>query len=580
MSEPVSRSEFEALLDSMRALEQRVTRLEGEVRVAEREPANERVPAMEVQLSASGEATMTPPGMTAGSTNAAPILGKALLGLAGAYLLRALTELGTIPMGPGVALGMVYAMGWLGLAARGAAGRRLEAMMYSLTSVLILTPLLWEAVVRFHAVPRPLAAVSLVIFTVLGLTISWRKNLAHIAWVATLAGVLTSAGLLIATHDLVPFTLGLLAIAAAVECSACFEHWLHERWVVAVVADLAVLILTDVSTRSGGLPESYVPIRPGWVICAQLLLLSIYLASAMTRTLWRGLPFRNLEVFQCFVAFALAVGGGLRITQSAPAMTAALASICLLFGGASYLVSTSFLEGLGHRGRNFYLYSSFGFLLTIVGAGILLSPALLGAVSALFALVFFVLAARWNRLTLRWHGTLYLAFAAILSGALGAAFSIVVGGAGLASLSVSAWIGAASALVACLHFHRAAPAETAWARAAAFVIAAISAVTSIGIVAGACTAALGLDPAYSATLRTAVILGAAIFLAWTGQRSGRAELSWTVYLLMALAGYKFLVADFARQHTLSLVVSLAMFGGAMLLLPRFFQKAPGDVAPS
>ena len=42
-----------------------------------------------------------------------PIFGRALLGIAGAYLLRALTELGVLPRASGIALGIVYAVLWL-----------------------------------------------------------------------------------------------------------------------------------------------------------------------------------------------------------------------------------------------------------------------------------------------------------------------------------------------------------------------------------------------------------------------------------------------------------------------------------
>src|SRR5512138_1355753 len=46
------------------------------------------------------------------------LLGKSLLGLALAYALRALTENGSLPVGAGVGLGLVYALAWLIWAAR------------------------------------------------------------------------------------------------------------------------------------------------------------------------------------------------------------------------------------------------------------------------------------------------------------------------------------------------------------------------------------------------------------------------------------------------------------------------------
>src|SRR5689334_286176 len=153
-----------------------------------------------------------------------PVLGRALLGLAGAYLLRALTESGTFAPKIGVGVGLLYAIGWLVWAARTPAARRIEAALHSLTSVLVLAPLLWEATVRFHAVSTWTAGAILLFFTVFGLAVSWRKDLLIVATIATMAGLGTAAALLLATHDVPPFTFVFLAIAAAVEVSACLEH--------------------------------------------------------------------------------------------------------------------------------------------------------------------------------------------------------------------------------------------------------------------------------------------------------------------------------------------------------------------
>ena len=71
-----------------------------------------------------------------------PVLGRALLGLAGAYLLRALTESGTFAPKAGVAIGLLYALLWLVWAARTPAARRIETALRALTSVLVLSPLL------------------------------------------------------------------------------------------------------------------------------------------------------------------------------------------------------------------------------------------------------------------------------------------------------------------------------------------------------------------------------------------------------------------------------------------------------
>ena len=103
------------------------------------------------------------------------MLGRALLGLAGAYLLRALTESGTLAPEVGVAVGLLYAILWLVWAARTPPRAGVEAAIHSLTAVLVLAPLLWEATLRFHAVPPGRPAASCCSSRSSGSAVSWRK---------------------------------------------------------------------------------------------------------------------------------------------------------------------------------------------------------------------------------------------------------------------------------------------------------------------------------------------------------------------------------------------------------------------
>ncbi|MCC6861658.1 MAG: hypothetical protein IT158_24015, partial [Bryobacterales bacterium] len=365
-----------------------------------------------------------------GTAGLVPLLGKALLGLSAAYLLRALSEFGVLPLTAGMAVGMVYALWWLLLAARTALEERAHAAVYALTSVLILVPLLWETSVRFHAVPGWIAAGVLVLFAVFGLAISWRKDLAVIAWITTLAGLLAACGLLLATHDLAPFILALLAMAAAVEYSACLEHWLRERWVVAITADLAVLLLTYLFTRPGGLPEGYAAISTGGVIGIQIALLAIYLSSTIVRTLWRHFTFTAFEIAQCVAAFLISTSGALRAAEGDPAALAAVAVFCLVCGALCYLVSFAFLERKGRRDRNFYTYAAFGLLLVLTGSRLLLSGAGYLLLWALLGVLFLRMGRAAGRMMLKWHGAAYLALASLGSGLAGYAAARFLTGSG------------------------------------------------------------------------------------------------------------------------------------------------------
>ena len=197
MSQPGMPPDWDELRREMRAFERRIARIEERLELPSAAP-----PPVPIQPAAPEVSRVA----LAEGASAIPVLGRALLGLAGAYVLRALTESRALPQQAGVVAGMIYAILWLLWAARTPTGRRVEAALYSLTSALVLGPLLWESTIRFRAISTWTAAAVLFLFTVFGLVISWRKNLLLVATIATLTGVLTAAALLIGSHDVMPFT--------------------------------------------------------------------------------------------------------------------------------------------------------------------------------------------------------------------------------------------------------------------------------------------------------------------------------------------------------------------------------------
>lgn len=557
--------DLEALTRQVRALEMRVGALERQIAGY---PADwGRPEGVEAAPSVSAVPSL-------GETvKLVPVAGKALLGIAGAYLLRALTEFAVLPSTAGVAAGIIYALLWLVLAAR---AQGLPAALNGATSVLILMPLLWEAIMRFHAISTWTAAGVLVLFSVFGLAISWRRNLSVIAWLTTLAGLAAATALLMATYDLAPFTLAILAIAAAVEFCACLDHWLRERWIVAVTADAAVLLLTYFVTRAGGLPEGYAAIPRNTALIALTALLAIYLSSTIFRTLLRGFTFTSFETTQWGLAFLLSIGGALRVARGDSGAVHAVALFGLICGVACYVVSFAFLESAGTRNRNFYSYSTFGFLLVFTGIRILASGTALALILSGLGLVCFGAGRQGRRMTLEWHGGVYIVLASMLSGlAVWAGAMLLGAGREWVSPGPDGWIAAAAALAGYGLVQPQKP-DAPWTdRLLVLVAGANCAWTVAGFAAGAAIAFLGSarNASYYPTLRTAVLTVLAIFLAWSGARWRRFELVWLVYPFMVLTAYKLLVQDLPQGETLALFVSLLLYGGALVLLPRILQRA-------
>ena len=125
---------IQELLLAQRGLEARLSRLEALLGAAG--PARQpRTPVKAV----TPNPTAGPSGLDVGLAD----LGQALLLMAGAFMLRAFTDSGLLPLLGGVALGLVYAVLWIGLAGRAAGrGKPVRALTYGITAALIAYPIL------------------------------------------------------------------------------------------------------------------------------------------------------------------------------------------------------------------------------------------------------------------------------------------------------------------------------------------------------------------------------------------------------------------------------------------------------
>ena len=96
-------------------------------------------------------------------THALPArLGRLLVILGGAFMLRALTESETVGLNVGVGLGLAYALAWTALAERtGRSGRKADATFYGLATTMIAFPLLIEATLRMKVFSSVSAASSM-----------------------------------------------------------------------------------------------------------------------------------------------------------------------------------------------------------------------------------------------------------------------------------------------------------------------------------------------------------------------------------------------------------------------------------
>lgn len=499
------------------------------------------------------------------------VVGKSILGLAGAYLLRAISESGTIPALLGALVTVVYAACWLIAAWRAGARDRMVANLFGATAAAMVFPMLWETTVGLHLLTPPSAAILLLLFASASLAVAWRDDLTAVVWITAGAGSLVGLALLLATQHVVPLALALLAVAAGLEATACRDRWMGVRAVVSLAADLAVFVSLTAIARPSGLPESYAPYSAGVAMALAGGLLAVSLAGTVVRTLVRGTAITKMEVLQLAIAVALAMGGGLRLAATAiPVGVAAVAG-----GAACYLVSFAFLERHPGTNRNFYVYSTLALILVSAGSVVLLRGVPLTAVSMIAAVASTGMGNRWERTTVRLHGVLYLLLGCAASGVIATTLGRILAYPAQApppmdSAALVAVAGSLCCYGALLLAERTAV-ETLRDGYAALFVAGVLALALAGLLAGVIP---GFAGELAVGVRTALLSSSAILLAFLGKRWNRRELSWLVYPAMALTIYKLVAVDLRHANAVSLSLALLFVGAAFLLLPRLLGAPP------
>ena len=336
-------------------------------------PNREGVPRTAAAPEARVESVAPRNALLAGAVG---LVGRTLMALGGAYLLRAVTETGALPPLAGIVAGLAYSGLWLLLADRAAAhGRRLSAVFHGVATAMIAYPLVWETTTRFGLLSHAAAAALVPLLVALGLGLAWRHRLGGIAWINGLAGLATAFGLLQVTHDLVTFTAALLLIALLVELTALRDRWLGLRWPTALVLDVAVLQTVLIAVRADGPPPGFPSLSSTSVIAVGLALPVLYLGSTAIRTLVRSRAVRPFEVVQAAIALLIGFGGTLGVVRFTGAATLAVGAFGLLLAAACYAVAFAFIERREGIGRNFYVYTTFAGLLTLAGAWLTLAPS-------------------------------------------------------------------------------------------------------------------------------------------------------------------------------------------------------------
>jgi hypothetical protein len=511
-SGPELAKQVAALAESLRSVEARLAALEG------------------AAAAVSPRAVPVPPAQPVPAASAAPesplssyaaLAGKCLFVLAGAFLVRALTDSGTLPRGAGVALGLAYAMTWLVVADRtGRNGSVAAATAWGVTALVIACPLVWEASTRFNVLPAPAAAGALFAVAVAALAASVRRNLHALAWASVLSALLAAIALLVTTHALIAFATFLALLTAVSWAASVRTGWPGLPWAPAAVADLVVLEVVWIASRPEGLPEAYLGLSPGAVLALALALFAAPLAGTVRRAFFRvGTPdaFEAVQLGAALFLFVFAVSRLTPLAGLPPSLVWGLAGLAAAVApertvgsmapayGAVLLVAAAFASGL-------VAFAGHAFLGSPVAA--MPSPDSI--------LVLSVSAVATALLTRR-----------VRAGASGRAL-----------------------------------------RGAMFTLAGVS-ILGVGALAErglALVVAPDGDPGRTASVRTAVLAAASLLLAACGRLSALSGLARLATPVLAFCGLKLLFEDFPHGRPSTLVATFVLYGAALMIVPRMLRS--------
>jgi hypothetical protein len=472
------------------------------------------------------------------------LIGRGVLVLGGAYVLRALVDVRALPVALGAILALAYAAASLVLADRAARhGAPLSTAFHGATALAVAVPLVDELVVRFQIVGPHVGAALLGAFGAGAGLVAHRRRVTALAWIAVMATVAAGAVLAVQTR-LAPVLALLAGVAAAGAWTARRLRARYLVWPAIVVGDLFALIVAQLvlAERSRTGP-----------VAVLVVLLAFFAASMGALQLAAETSIAEVAAAAATLACVLVEG----------ARAAHAAGHGPWFGGAVLAIAAAGWTQ-ARRTRDPW-FSAWWVLAALIALAVLAD----GATLALFDLALagaLLAAARRAPPGATLHAVAALGAAALASGLLAFAWGALAGvpsAPPLAALVVLGAICGAAVLVGD------APPTSPWVeRAAAPAAFAFALAGAAGLTAWAAIACAHADLALTATLRTGVLTTGTIVVALASRvarfRAARA----LVYPLLMATGAKVVLEDLRLGVAVNLFVAFALYGAALMLAPR------------
>jgi hypothetical protein len=561
-----------SLEDRIEAIERRLEAIEHRLAGGASETAaSEHGPESEEAGAGIGEASIV---------SIVGLIGRTLIVLGGAFLIRFMTESKMLPQLAGTVLGIAYALLWVLLANRAARGDAYEsATFHGVSAAIIGFPLFWETTLKFRYLTPVESAAALTLFTSVPLAVAWFREMRGFALVIGAPAAATMLALGFATRTLPPFVVALLLLGLATLLLAYDRQWYLLAAIVALIADFGIAVAAIVRlARPDG--EALTSLGPAFLCAALAALGAVYLGTFSFLVFLRRRNLEFLEVAQVVAVLAVGLGGFAATAVAFPSARPALGSSVFVLAAACYVGAYPLLREERASNRTFMVYSAAAAAAGLVAACLSFRGGALSVVLAVGALVCSAAGSRMRSVSLGVHGALYVSAAAVSSGLLWETIAVLSGAELVPEMwwRVAPWcVFFVSAAVVLL---RPGTADVLFERRFRGVRLPALALTALTLGAVVVSAAFGLvaeigerELTESSVLRTAVLAGSAVLLALLSRRERFAQARWLVIPWLLFGGAKLAAQDLPSGKPSVLFGSLAIYGAALIVAPRLLRRA-------
>ncbi len=573
----------EELKASVRALEQRAANLESRVAALETSwasapPAAAAPPGGETPPEALPAAPIARPA-EAGLPRLVALAGRGLVLLGGAYLFRALTDAHFLPAAAGVTLGLLYAAVLLVLEERAAAaGDGAAATAYAAVSTAVACPIAWEATTRLGVFG---SGAGLAILGAAGAALlveAARRRLQAAAWLAVLGSLGSAFAILLSTFALEAVLAFLVLAGTLALVVSTFRGWEGLAWPAALAADLLAVQSGFILGRTTGVPEDWAGVSPRLVASLLVALALLSLLQTLVRTAFLKRDPELFDFVQPSLAALTGVGAAAAIGSRAGLSPVAL-GLAVLAAAAGLLV----LDTLRPVSRSVSALHTATGAVYVVAGGFLAVPtpflaAFWSAAAVAAALAFLRVPGRTRAV----QTVVFVAAGSIAAGLLPGATGLVLGAEPIAAppFLTSALPALAAAVVAWGALaSRLAPGSFRFRKNPTAAVAGTIAILDIAtLLEGALQAFLvgSRDLGGGSALRTMIISAAAVLLAALRRRRFASPVGFLVWPLLAVAGLRIVLYDLRLGRPVTLFLTFAVYGAALILAPRLLRAAPVD----